>query len=97
MAKIPKFLQTYLASYDLSQLDVETDKKLIITEILNKGDSKALEWLAKTYTKKDVEEVVSSPTGGMWLETNLSYWQKVLGIRISQEMYQKAIINLNPL
>ena len=32
---ILSFLQTYLASYDLSRMDTERDKEIIITEILN--------------------------------------------------------------
>src|SRR3972149_1171276 len=35
---LPSFLQGCLASYDLKKIDEKRDKKIIITEILNKGD-----------------------------------------------------------
>jgi len=95
MAKVPDFLQPYLASYDLSSLDLQEDKNLIVTEILNKGDGKALEWLTENYSKKDVKEAVSAPTKGMWLNTNLDYWLKVFGTKISKTDYKNAVINFS--
>ena len=55
---VPKFLQSSLASYDLSRIDVKKDKEIIITEVLNKGDGKALNWLAKNYTKNEIKLIV---------------------------------------
>jgi len=95
MAKVPDFLQPYLASYELSSLDPQKDKKLIITEILNKGDGKALEWLTYNYSKADIKKAISSPTKGMWLNTNLDYWLKVFGTKISKTDYKNAVINFN--
>ena len=95
MAKVPVFLQPYLASYELSGLDLQKDKGLIITELLNKGDGKALEWLTKNYSKKDVKEAVSAPTRGMWLNTNLDYWLRVFGAKISKTDYKNAVINFS--
>ena len=95
MAKVPSFLQPYLASYELSNLDPQRDRKLIITEVLNKGDGKALEWLTQNYSKKDIEKVVSFPTKGMWLNTNLDYWLKVLGTKISKTDYKNAVIDFS--
>lgn len=93
---IPNFLQTYFASYELSSLDIKRDKDLIITEILNKGDEKAVRWLGGNYTAKDIKSVVSKPTRGMWLESTLNYWLKILSINLPPEIKKKAIINLNP-
>ncbi|PIP57433.1 hypothetical protein COX03_03160 [Candidatus Woesebacteria bacterium CG22_combo_CG10-13_8_21_14_all_39_10] len=95
MAKIPGFLQPYLASYELSNLDPQRDRKLIITEVLNKGDGKALEWLTQNYSKKDIEKVVSFPTKGMWLNTNLDYWLRIFDAKISKTDYKNAIINFS--
>ena len=93
---IPKFLQPYLASYELSRLDIEKDKDVIITEILNKGDAKALSWLAKTYSQEELREVVSSPIRGLWMKSVLKYWQKILDINIPQDKFKRAILDLNP-
>jgi len=93
---LPKFLQPYLASYNLSNLDQNNDKKLIITEVLNKGDDVALHWLLKTYSSKDIKDVLRFPTRGMWMKSVLLYWIKILDVKLPQKVYQKAILNLNP-
>lgn len=93
---LPKFLQPYLASYDLSQLDVEQDKELIMMEILNKGDDKAMVWLAKTYSRAEMRQVVKQPRRGMWFERALNYWCKILGVSIPKPVYKRALFNLNP-
>lgn len=93
---LPKFLQPYLASYDLSQLDVEQDKELIITEVLNKGNYMALEWLGKNYSGKEIKRVVAVPTRGMWFRSVLGYWQKIFDIKLPKQVFDRAVINLRP-
>lgn len=93
---LPQFLQPYLASYDLTKMDIKRDKRTIITEVLNKGDDTALQWLGKTYTQKEFKEVIASPIRGMWLSSVLLYWLKVFNLKIPEDTFQKAIINLNP-
>lgn len=93
---LPQFLQPYLASYNLSKMDQERDKRTIITEVLNKGDDQAIEWLGKTYTKQEIKEIVSDPTRGMWLKSTLTYWLKIFGIKLPKNVFEKAIINLAP-
>ena len=82
---LPKFLQSYLASYDLKSLEVKRDKKLIITQVLNRGDDQALCWLSKYYSPQDIKQVVSSPTRGMWAESVLDYWLKIFGIKLENK------------
>ena len=89
-------LQSSLASYDLSKMDKNRHKETIITSVLNKGDGKDLDWLCKTYTRKEIEEVVASPQRGMWFREVLTYWQKILDIKIPKNIFDKAIIDLNP-
>ena len=93
---LPEFLQPCLASYDLTKLEAKRDKKLIITEILNKGDDQAIKWLSITYTSKEIKEIVASPINGMWLKNVLIYWTQIFGITLPKETFQKAIINLSP-
>ena len=93
---VPSFLQPYLASYDLSRLDVERDKDIIITEILNKGDDEAIIWLGRTYPKKVIKEVISFPIRGLWMKSVLDYWTKIFDIKLSRERFNRAILDLNP-
>lgn len=93
---LPKFLQPCLASYDLSKMDTNESKETIITSVLNKGNFRALTWLGKTYSRGEIERVVSSPTRGMWLRSTLLYWEKIFGIKLKKEEFERAILDLNP-
>ena len=75
---LPSFLQSCLASYDLSKMDKNRHKETIITSV------------------KEIEEVVASPQRGMWFREVLNYWQKILDIKIPKNIFDKAIIDLNP-
>jgi len=87
-------LQPYLASYDLSQLNIEKDKYIIITSILNEGDYKALKWLTSVYNKEEIKKVIKKPIKGSWYEWILKYWLKIFNIRLPKEVYNQAIIKL---
>lgn len=93
---IPKFLQPCLASYDLAKLDIKHDKKLIITQVLNKGNYQALRWLGKTYSQREIKKTVASPTPGMWLKSTLLYWLKILNIKLPKKIFDRAVLNLQP-
>lgn len=92
---LPKFLQPYLAGYDLKKLDLEKDRELIITQVLNRGDDEALCWLGKNYFQNEIKQVISSPTRGMWLSSILSYWLKIFGLKLDKKVFNQAIIDLN--
>lgn len=94
--KIPKFLQSTLWSYDLNQLDLKGDRKLVITQVLNYGDWKDLKWLYSVYTEKDIKEVVLHPSKGLWFEKVLNFWEVVLKIRIPKKLKEKAIFCIQP-
>lgn len=93
---LPSFLQPCLASYNLSKMDKNRDKITIITEVLNKGDGEALNWLCKTYTQKQIRAVIKNPTRGMWLSEILTYWLKIFEIKLPENVFKAAIIDLNP-
>ena len=48
--KLPEFLRSVLWSYDVSRMDTQKDKNLIVEQILNYGAEKELWWLIKTYS-----------------------------------------------
>lgn len=94
--KIPRFIAPCLWSYDIKKLSLEEDKELIITQVLNYGDEKRIEWLYSVYTEDDIKEVVSNPRRGLWFEKVLNFWEKMLDIRIPKKIRKKAIFNINP-
>ena len=93
---LPKFLQPCFPSYNIKNLDKNRHKKLIITEILNFGTEKDLEWLTKIYSKKDLKQVLSKPEKGVWLKDVLAYWQKIFDLKINRKNFQKAILDIHP-
>lgn len=79
-SKIPAFLAPFLWSYDLARLDLETDKKRIITNILNYGTTKATDWLFQNFQREDIQEAIRKPLPGEWNKKSLHYWSLVLGV-----------------
>ena len=98
VVKVPNFLQPYLASYDLSKLDASDPgvSQEIITEVLNRGDKKAVTWVFSNFPENQIKSVIKNPTPGTWIESSLLYWQKILGTNTSSHNFQEALLNLNP-
>lgn len=93
---LPKFLQPCFPSYDLKSLDLTKNKKLIITQILNFGTEKDLEWLSKNYSKVDLKQAISKPDKGVWLKDVLLYWQRIFNLKILKKEFRQAILDINP-
>jgi hypothetical protein len=94
---LPKFLQPYVPSYDVSSLDKSSPGVAgeIITQVLNLGDSKAVIWIFDNYTLDEIRSVVKKPQKGVWNEESLNYWKEILKIdKVSG--YNAAIINVRP-
>ena len=95
---LPKFLQPYLASYDISLLDKESPavKKELFTQVLNSGDDQTTRWLFKNYSLEEIKSAVRSPQRGAWFKNSLNYWSKIFGIDIPSSQHRKAILDLFP-
>ncbi len=91
MKKIPKNLQAALWSYDLDKLDIEKDKKLIITQVLNYGILDDVKWLYSAYSENEIKKVVENPARGRWFAKTLNFWLTVLEIKIPPEKKTAAI------
>lgn len=94
---VPKFLQPYVPSYNASDLSIERDKDLLITQVLNKGDDGAVKWLFKTYSAAEIRRFVRNPIRGMWHRRSLNYWEKILAVKIPDFNFELAVIELNDL
>lgn len=55
--KLPKFLQSFLWSVKIEELDWWTDRIYIIHQILSFGDVKALKWLFRNYSREEIKRV----------------------------------------
>lgn len=92
---LPRFLQSCFPSYALASLNKTKDKKLIITQVLNYGTGREIEWLGKNYSKKEIKEVIRFPASGMWMKSVLLYWLKLFDVKLNRDNFNKAVINLN--
>lgn len=94
---LPKFLQPYLPSYDVTKFDKDAPgvSNEIVTQVLNLGDDKAVAWIFDNYTLGEIKNVVKNPQRGVWNEESLNYWKKILKISKVSD-YGKAILNINP-
>lgn len=81
---IPKFVQPFLWSYDISVLDIARDKRRIITNVLNFGTKKATDWLFERYTKKDVKDCLINPLPGEWNKKSIAFWSFIMDVKPGQ-------------
>lgn len=94
--KIPKFITPCLWSYDINQMDLKDDKRLIITQVLNYGVWKDVKWLYSVYSEEDIKKVVSNPRRGLWFPKVLNLWETLLKIKIPKDKRDKAVFKLCP-
>lgn len=94
----PKFLQPYLWSYDLSEIDLDNpnDQGVIITQVLNYGTLKDVQWLFKTYSPQKIKKIIKNPHRGVWFPETLNYWDRLFRLNIPKKKYQEAVFNINP-
>ncbi len=78
---IPKLVHPFLWSYDISKLDMERDKKRIITNVLNAGTTQATDWLFSVFKKEDILATIRNPLPGEWNKKSLHFWALVLDIQ----------------
>jgi hypothetical protein len=93
---LPKFLEPFLPSYDISKMDLKnpSDKKLIIEAVLNQGTMREIKWLFKTYSIREIKNVLRNPRRGCWDARVLNFWTKFFGIKIHPIIYEMAILDL---
>lgn len=94
--QIPSFVHHALWAYDSATLDLDRDKQLIITQILNRGGAKAIHWLRETYSDGTIAAVVQSPARGLWFPQVLNFWAMIYGLTIPSDSAHRAAINLDP-
>lgn len=81
---LPIAIKQTLWSYDTEKIDINNDRKLIISQVLNFGTKEASDWVLKQYGKKIVKQVAQSISLGQWNKKSLNYWSLVLGFNQGQ-------------
>jgi hypothetical protein len=94
--KLPSGVKACLWSFDPSAIDLQRDRELIITQVLNYGLWRDVQWLLKTYPRRTIAAVLKNPSRGSWLPDVLGFWTSLWDIRLSRRRYQKALFILHP-
>ena len=90
-SKVPAQFQRSLWSYNIDKMDLEEDKREIITRVLNYGTWEDLKLLYKLYSEKDIKQVVKNPRRGVWFKKVINFWTTIFNIRLKKEIWEKAI------
>ncbi len=83
--QIPNFLQPFLWSYDLSQIDTKKHKNIIIKNILDFGDKEATDWLLGEYSKSEIIFVIENSISSDWSKKSLNFWSIIFDINPKKE------------
>lgn len=78
---LPQSVQSVLWSYDLTKIDLELHKKLIIAQVLNFGTKDATDWLFKTYDRSEIRFLANQIPTGQWNRKSLALWSLILDIQ----------------
>ena len=78
---LTKNIKTTLWSHNTNKLDLNKDKKLIIGQVPNWGDEKAIKWLFRQYDRKIIEKIAQTIPIGNWDKKSLNFWSIVLNIK----------------
>lgn len=73
-------VRAVLWSYDLNAINIKTDKKIIVSQVLNFGSEEAINWLFKQYGFNTVKKIAASIPLLEWNKKSLSFWKIILSI-----------------
>ena len=79
-AQILEKFKPFLWFFNLAKMDLEKNKKRIITNILNFGSKEATDLLFEVYDLKDIKNQVENPLSGEWSNKSLNYWSIIFDI-----------------
>lgn len=72
--KLPAFLKQYFWDVDFAGLNFEKSRTFVLKRVLDRGDTKALNWLMKNFTKSEIKSLllftrdISQKTANFWAD-----------------------------
>ena len=78
MSPLPDFLKPYFWDVDFKALDPDQKALFVIKRVIDRGDTKALRWLMRAYTKDQIRQLILT-TSDISRKT-ASFWTKVLNL-----------------
>ena len=80
--KVPKRFQALFPSIEVSKLDIEKEKYLIIAQLLHSSTLEGWKWMIEVYTKEDIKKTIM--TIKTLKERDISYWKNELNLKSSE-------------
>ena len=90
---MPTELKKYFWDTEFEKLDLEKNKRYIISRLYCYGDLKAIKWIKHTYTNKDIKEVAKKSRNLNPLVAN--YLRQQFNLKKEEMMYYKMTKALN--
>ncbi len=90
---MPIEFKKYFWDVEFEKLDLEKNKRYIISRLYCYGDLKAIRWIKQTYLKADIEEVAKKSRNLTPLVAN--YLKQQFHLKKEQMMYYKTRKALN--
>lgn len=89
--QLPKFLQPFLWSVKIEDLDSDKDKIYIINQILAFGNIKALKWLFETYPLIEIKQIFLKHSMKIYRKESFNFVRKIL-LNIDKPVNQKKYV-----
>ena len=73
-SKLPDSFKNYFWDVNFDSLSLKQNKSFILKRLLDRGDTLAINWLAKNYNKKEIGELllstrdISAKTANFWAD-----------------------------
>ena len=58
MQRLPKFLEKYFWDVEFEKIDAEADARDILARLFEYGDEKAISWMKKNFTRRQIADVL---------------------------------------
>lgn len=88
LSNAPSSVKAVLWSYDLDAIEMQKDKRIIISQVLNFGTEDAIKWLFKKYGFADIEQIANTIPLLQWNTKSLALWKIVMTINPKNRITQ---------
>ncbi len=76
--KLPEFLQPFLWSVKVNELDLKKDKVYIINQILAYGNMETLRWLFSNYSDNEIKMIFLEHSTRIYRESAFNFVKNIL-------------------
>ncbi len=71
--------------------DAVKNKKILITQIFNRGDVKDIRWALRSYPRRVLKDCVENPLRGVWDEKSLNLFTGFFRVKLPKKRREASI------